>query len=257
MTPFAATIGQGETPALLLHCSLASHQAIVPLANALPDLRCTCMDLLGHGANPAPDGPNDLQTNAAAAQRVWDGPGWVIGHSYGAAVAVRFALNHPDRVTRLVLIEPVLFAAARDSAGYAQFQKDFIPIGDAFDSRDMDAAAQHFMALWGDGTPWSKTPEKLRNYAAKRMPFIAESTGDLEHDRSGIFALGALEQLAMPTILIRGETTHPVISDIHAALARRIPDATQHVVVGAGHMAPISHTADVAAIVQALASAKN
>jgi len=250
VTAFSTIKGQGPTQALLLHCSLASHQALLPLASQLPDLTCTCMDLLGHGANPAPDGPNDLAANTAAAAAVWQGPGWVIGHSYGAAVAVRFALDHPDRVTRLILIEPVLFAAAKESAGYAQFQQDFIPIDQAFAAQDMDLAAHRFIALFGDGTPWADVPAPLRAYAAKRMGFIGESAQDLEDDQTNITGAGILEALDIPTLLIRGADCHPVMTAVHDALARRMPQAKQHVIDGAGHMAPITHTADVAAVIK-------
>lgn len=251
MTAHAITIGQGGTAAVLLHCSLASHQAIVPLAKMLPDLTCTCMDLLGHGKSAAPAGPNDLAANAGAVADIWRGPGWVIGHSYGAAVALRFALDQPTRVTRLILIEPVLFAIAQKTAGYAQFRSDFAPIGQAFASGDMDAAAMHFMALWGDGTPWAQVPPALRAYATARMHFIAQSAADLEDDKSGICAAGELERLTIPVTLIRGETSHPVIAAVHDALARRLPNVSQHVISGAGHMAPLSHTADVADIIRA------
>ncbi len=241
MTPFTKDVGQGGTPALLLHCALAAHQAILPLAIKLPGLMATCMDLLGHGASPTPDGPNDLEANAAAAATVWQGPGWVIGHSYGAVVALRFAANHPEKVTRLILIEPVLFAAAGKGTGAAQFAKDFAPIGAAFDAGDMESAAQHFMGLWGDGTPWAKVPAPVRAYATARMGFIAESAADLEGDQTGLCAAGALEGLDCPVTLIRGSETHPIIADIHDALETRLPQARQHVIKGAGHMAPISH----------------
>lgn len=251
MTVHSVTIGAGDTPALMLHCALASHQAIVPLARLFPGLTSTCMDLLGHGMNQPPDRPNSLAANAAAAADLWTGPGWVTGHSYGAAVAIRFALDHPDRVTHLVLIEPVLFAAASHAAGYAQFRKDFIPIGEAFAANDMDRAAQHFIALWGDGTPWADVPKPLRDYAVHRMDFIAQSAADLEEDQSGMCAAGVLEELNIPVTLIRGATSHPVIADVHDKLAECLPNATQHVVAGAGHMAPITHTADVADIIKA------
>lgn len=37
----------------------------------------------------------------------------VIGHSFGATVALRLALERPELVRSLVLVEPVLFAAAK------------------------------------------------------------------------------------------------------------------------------------------------
>ena len=49
--------------------------------------------------------------------------------------------------------------------------------------------------------------------------------------------------------LIRGSQTQRVVADIHAALAARIPDASDHVVEGAGHMVPLTHVAETAALI--------
>jgi lipase len=43
-----------------------------------------------------------------------EGPVHLIGHSFGATVALRLAIEAPERVASLTLIEPVLFAAAPD-----------------------------------------------------------------------------------------------------------------------------------------------
>lgn len=204
------------------------------------------MDLLGHGASPTPVGANDLAANAAAAKAVWQGPGWVIGHSYGAAVAVRFALDHPDRVTRLVLIEPVLFALADGTQAQAKFQQDFLPVSAALAQDDLETAARHFMAIWDDRIPWQAIPPAMRAYAADRMPFIRDSAADLEQDQTGIGAAGVLEDLHVPTTLIRGENTHPVIAAVHDCLAARLPSAAQRVIADAGHMAPLTHAEAVA-----------
>jgi pimeloyl-ACP methyl ester carboxylesterase len=55
----------------------------------------------------------------------------------------------------------------------------------------------------------------------------------------------------MPVDLIRGAQTQPAIAAIHAVLTSRIPIAKDQVVDGAAHMAPLTHTSDVAAIIGA------
>ena len=44
------------------------------------------------------------------------GPIHLVGHSYGGAVALRFAMQQPERLRSLVLIEPVAFHLLRDEA---------------------------------------------------------------------------------------------------------------------------------------------
>ncbi len=44
------------------------------------------------------------------------GPIHLVGHSYGGAVALRFAMQQPERLRSLVLIEPVAFHLLRDES---------------------------------------------------------------------------------------------------------------------------------------------
>ncbi|MFC5750026.1 alpha/beta fold hydrolase [Actinomadura rugatobispora] len=67
----------------------------------LPDMR-------GHGLSERTPTGYDTATLAADLAALTAGlpPFALAGHSYGAAVAVRFARAHPGRVTRLALIDP-------------------------------------------------------------------------------------------------------------------------------------------------------
>ncbi|GAA4072295.1 MULTISPECIES: alpha/beta fold hydrolase [Actinomadura] len=66
------------------------------------------LDWRGHGLSERPPTGYDTATMAAdLAALTADLPAFaVVGHSYGAAVAVRFARAHPGRLTRLALIDP-------------------------------------------------------------------------------------------------------------------------------------------------------
>lgn len=242
--------GQGDTKGLFLHCALGLHATLWPLAQALNNWEITLVDLLGHGSSGDP-GPNTtVDDNVKALENVFHGPGVVFGHSLGAVVALRFALTYPERVTRLVLVEPVLFKAAEGSAGHAQFSIDFEPVGAALAAQNWATATQEFSELWGGPNGWVKQPPIARHYAMERIGIIDVTREDLVDDRTGILAAGLLESLPFRVQLIHGSRTHPVVPDIHAELARRT-GGTIHVIEGARHMSPVTHPNEVAALLQA------
>ncbi len=69
-------------------------------------------DLRGHGKTEKAQSGYDLDTMAKDLESLtsyyYDQPVILIGHSYGALVALRFAQNHPYLVKRLVLVEAPL-----------------------------------------------------------------------------------------------------------------------------------------------------
>jgi long-chain acyl-CoA synthetase len=71
--------------------------------------RAVALDLRGHGDSDRPEGPYDVGTlvdDLEAAFEALDLPSRfvLIGHSFGGALAVEYALRHPQKVERLVLI---------------------------------------------------------------------------------------------------------------------------------------------------------
>lgn len=75
--------------------------------------RVVLYDLRGHGRSERPPSGYDLETLATDLRDLLDtlgvrGPVDLVGHSYGALVALRLALRAPDRVRSLALVEPPL-----------------------------------------------------------------------------------------------------------------------------------------------------
>lgn len=249
----------GPRPVLALHCSLAHSGAWAGLAAGLSGVTVTAPDLPGHGNAPDWDGRQDLHRlatdQAAATVDALAGAGGVdlIGHSFGATVALRLALQTPHRFRSLTLIEPVLFAAVHAGGwpGWPGFLAEGQAMRALLASGDRDAATRRFLAEWGDGAPFDTLPDRLRRYMTDRIHLIPAQDDALIADAAGILAPERLEDARLPVLLIDGSKSPPVMAAIMDELARRLPAAHCATVPGAGHMVPISHAGQVAQEVMA------
>ncbi len=234
--------GNGARRAVAIHCSLASSGAWAGVAAALADcVTLEAFDLPGHGQSADWDTARDFgdQATDMAVGLIGDGPVDLIGHSFGAVIALRVAVERPDLVRSLVLYEPVFFAAAGDVGRNAgDLMGGF---GSALAAGDRDAAARLFTDLWGNGTPWNQIPAAQRAALASRIHLIPAGTPTLFDDRPGLLRAGRLERVTVPTLLLRGAQAHPITAAINDALARRLPQARCEEVEGAGHMGPVTH----------------
>lgn len=242
-------------PVLALHCSLSHAGEWSALAARLPGMRLVAADQPGHGHQPDWDGQSDLHAQAVAEAAALVGalgaPVDVIGHSFGASVALRLALERPDLVRRLVLVEPVLFAAAAGSPAFLDFvaRNDQLPRLIAAGRAEEAAAA--FYADWGAGVRFDGLPAALRAYMVARIAIIPAQNGVLVEDAAGLLSPGRLEALHSPVLLVEGADSAPVVAAIQAGLARRLPDARRVVMPGARHMLPVTHAAELAPLVAA------
>jgi pimeloyl-ACP methyl ester carboxylesterase len=119
-----AAHSQGDGPVVLcLHSSTGTHAQWNGLADALSGRwQVVAPDLHGHGRSPAwPTAVlNTLHVDANAVTQLVQ-PAWglvrrgihLVGHSYGAAVAMQIALRHPQWVRSLTLYEPVAVGIVR------------------------------------------------------------------------------------------------------------------------------------------------
>ena len=258
------TAGSGPREALLIHCSLGHAGGWARMVAGLDDLITgIAFDLPGHGRSADwpvqnDDGQGDLQTVSTAMaidlleDQMQGRPVDVIGHSFGGTVALRLAVERPDLVRSLVLIEPVFFAVAladrpelpgRDSAHMIRYRE-------ALQAGDRDAAAQAFTSVWGDGRAWERLPPAQQQAIAARIHLIEAGAAAIYDDASGILPSGALERIAVPVLLVQGAQSPETIQVINDGLARRIAGSTQASVPEAGHMAPITHPLPVAALVR-------
>jgi pimeloyl-ACP methyl ester carboxylesterase len=101
----------GSGPTVLLLHGLASTSRIWDLVAPLiaAGARVVALDQRGHGHSAKPDDGYDFATIVGDAIALIDrlglGPTVVVGHSWGASVALNAAAHHPDQVAAVVLVD--------------------------------------------------------------------------------------------------------------------------------------------------------
>jgi pimeloyl-ACP methyl ester carboxylesterase len=116
------------------------------------------------------------------------------------------------------------------------------------DAGDRLGAARMFHGLWGSGEPLDNLPERARAYIIDRIHLIPAQNRALLDDSAGLLRAGGLEALRQPVLLVEGALSPPIIAANHAELARRLPNARRASVANAGHMLPLTHPDDLAAL---------
>lgn len=251
-------MGQGARAALAIHCSLAHSGSWAALGRDLSDLlTVTAFDLPGHGQSAAWDGAGEIQAaSTAIAAAFLDGPADIVGHSFGATVALRLAVEHPHLVRSLSLYEPVFFAVALADrpdlrAGHEAEMADFTA---GMTAGDMHAATRGFLSVWGGRESWEALPAAKRDRMAAQMPLIEAAAPALYEDAGRMLVAGALTRVTAPVLLMEGARSPAIIGAINDGLAARLPDCRRLRIDGAGHMGPVTHPQAVAASIRAFLS---
>nr|WP_217354493.1 alpha/beta hydrolase [Ruegeria atlantica] len=249
-------MGQGARKVLALHCTIAHSGAWSGLASALGDeATFAAPDMPSHGRSSNWDGQGDFfdhvtELSAAHLTEPMD----VIGHSFGGMLALWLAVEFPELVRSAVLIEPVFFAVAVQDAPelVKQHDDEAKPVSDAFAAGDMEQAARLFNRMWGaqDGPRWPDLPERIRAGMIRGIHVVPAVDNALFLDQKGLLNTDVLKSASMPVLILSGSETHPVMPVIGEGLARRLPNARTGIISGAGHMVPITHPDQTAAVIR-------
>lgn len=245
----AHTREAGAGPAVICLHSNASHggQWRALMARLAPRHRVLAPDSYGSGSSP--DWPSDrtitLADEVALLDPVFQQAGdtfSLVGHSYGAAVALIAALQQPQRVRALVLYEPTLFSLI-EADGPAPNEADGIrgavaAAAAALDSGDKPLAARCFIDYWmGDGS-WDAT-------ATERQPAISNATVNVRRWAHALMTeptpLSAFASLDVPVLLMTGARSTASAHGVARRLMSALPRAEHVVFERLGHMGPITH----------------
>jgi haloacetate dehalogenase len=221
------TAGAGP-PLLLLHgypqTHAMWHRVAPPLAETftvvVPDLR-------GYGDSGKPDGGADhagysKRTMAEDQLAVMRALGFerfaVAGHDRGARVAYRMALDHPDRVARLAVLDVIptlsVFSMTDKELATATFHWFFLiqphDLPERLIGADPEYFLRHLLGRWSASGLGAFAPEALAEYVrcfrdpatihASCEDYRAGATLDVEHDRADL----GRRAIGCPTLVLHG-----------------------------------------------------
>ena len=256
LEPFFREVGTGPG-VVCIHSNASSSGQWRELMELLaPKFRVLAPDSYDSGKSP--HWPSDriihLRDEAALIEPVLGRAGSplaLVGHSYGAAVALIAALANPGRVRAMALYEPTLFAlldaetpAPNEAEGIRNAVAD---AGVALDAGNKDAAAERFIDYWmGPGT-WKQTPEQ-------RKPSIVASVTNVRRSAYALFTeptpLEAFRSLDVPVLYMIGKRSTPCARGVARLLATALPRVELVEFENLGHMGPVTHPHAVNEVVE-------
>lgn len=132
MTPYFETHAGSRSPhMLMIHGFLSSRSQWRINLPALTEVsHPVLLELLGHGRSPAPEDPEPYRVSAyiKAFEAIRTGLGaerWVVcGQSFGAGLAIQYAIEHPDRVMGIVFTNSISALSPKDDPERAAAQAE-------------------------------------------------------------------------------------------------------------------------------------
>lgn len=252
-----------SAPVVLVPCSAGSSRQWKSLIEQLGGFTSIALDLRGHGSRGGwhGEGPFSLEEEAAAIGEAYAGgaPFHLVGHSYGGAVALKFALHFPERLRSLTLIEPSCFHVLRSAHGDHDHLLDEIRgvaegVNRGVISGDYRRGMAGFIDYWSGAGSWDALSEARKAQFADLAVHIAHHFWSLLEEPTPLSAYAAID---VPTLILCGTKSPAPSRTIARLLAETLPQSRHRTVRDAGHMSPITHPADVNPLIVAhiLASA--
>jgi pimeloyl-ACP methyl ester carboxylesterase len=243
--------GAGDA-VVLLHTSTGYGRHWAPLVSLLAKdaVAVVAPDLHGHGRSAALPPWMLHHSLRADAQAAWVALGpdshnaHLVGHAWGAAVALQMALLQPQRVSSLTLYEPVAFGLLAEHAGSASAWVSAVGLAEsvasAMDVGQIETAARLFMDFWsGPGSFAGLSPARQQRLCS-RMPTVC---GHFESLFAARWSERELARLRMPVWLAHGAHTRRVTAATTQRLKTLLPDAQGPCIAGASHLAPVCEPA--------------
>ncbi len=215
--------------------------------------RCVTTSLLGYGrtAERRTADNADISLEAEMIETVIrraGAPVHLVGHSFGGLSGVAVALRHPQLLRSLTILEapaPEILRHAGEDAHYDAFRTMTGAYLGAVQAGQRDAIARMIDFYGGAGT-FESWPQRVRDYAIDSTPVNVRDWASAYG-----FALtpARLSKIAISTLVVRGDKSHPAVKRANELLGHSIPGATIATVPGAAHFMIATHAGQLAGFI--------
>lgn len=218
------------TEVLLLHAGVADGRMWAAQVDALRSAghEAQAPDLPGWGTEPMRPGRLSYVEHVAA---LLDGPATVVGCSFGGRVALELAVERPDLVERLVLVNAALpgweWSKGVQAANAAE--------DEALDRGDLEAAAEANMIWVGPGAD-DAVRALVRAMVVRNFELVLPVYEEVESVPVEPPASERLGEIQVPTLVVVGGADVPDSAAIARVLAAGISGARVETIEGAGHL---------------------
>ncbi len=249
-------LGEPDAPALVLrHGIFLDRELWRAVADRYASThRVVLVDAPGHGASGDPGREYSVQEDARASIQIMNALGieqaTLIGHSWGGMSSLRVALDHPERVTALGLVNtPLVPRTAAERRRYRALVALLTTIG-----APRWYGRQIVAALFDPAARRSEIALRMieqvraadRRVVARAMRAVLVHPDDVSE---------RLRELRMPVLAVAGRDDYVLDADAAEMLAERVPHA-RIVHVPGDHVTPVEQPAALAALLDDLVAVR-
>lgn len=245
---FCLDSGGANEAVLLVHAIGCDHRMWDPVAAALEArFRVVRIDVRGHGRSPVTPGPYSLEQLAEDAVAALDARGieraHCVGLSMGGMIGQAFALEHGERLGRLVLANTTSSYGA-EGAKMWDARAKAVADGGMAAIKDL-AMGRYFSDEFRASHPEVVAQTGARFLASPAQGYIAccGAIRDLDYTAD-------LPRIQARTLVIAGEKDAGTPVAMSEAMAARIPGSRLAVIAGAAHLSAVEKPGEFAALVQ-------